>query len=142
MENEVQPSVIQIAECLADWYKIAQIQYLQAQILDRDIDTYKVRLTEITNEVCEVDVNFHEGVMSISRVICTANSKHGGRIKAQDIKKHRTILDDLKTTLGDVNVEINESEKLSNQIYSIANGNDDGIDLEKNCLVRFPAPTV
>lgn len=134
--------MIQLAECLADWYKVAQIQYLQAQILDRDIDTYKVRLSEITNEVCEIDVSFHEGMVSISRVICTANAKHGGRVKAQDIKKHRTILDDLRTTLGEVDVQLNESKKLTNQIYSITNGNDDSIELEEGCLMRFPAPTV
>ena len=100
LEKEAQPSVIQLAECLADWYKVAQIQYIQAQILDRDIDTYNLRLSEITNEVSDIDLSFHKGMITMPRVICDATSKQGGCLKAQDLKKHRTILDDIRTTFG------------------------------------------
>lgn len=131
-----------MAECLADWYKVAQIQYIQAQILDRDIDTYDLRLSEITNEVCDIDSSFHKGMISIPRVICAATSKPGSRLKAQDLKKHRTILDDIRTTLGEVNFELNKSEKLTNQLYNLANGSDDGINTEKKYSVRFPPPNV
>lgn len=125
LENEVQPAVSQLAECLADWYKMAQTVYLQAQILDRDIDTYEVRLDDFTDKVGKNDASFHEGLTNISRIICTANSKHGGRVKAQETKKHRTILNDMKLTAEEFQSVLNGNSKLVQQLQSMANGIDD-----------------
>lgn len=57
MDN-VQPSVAQIAECLADWYKLAQTVYLQTQILEKDVrdcdrklQDYRERLYQIKDDL-------------------------------------------------------------------------------------------
>lgn len=41
LEKEVIPAITQRSECLADWYKMAQTVFLQAQILDKDMDNYE-----------------------------------------------------------------------------------------------------
>lgn len=35
--DDVKPSVAQMAECLADWYKLAQTVYLKSEILEKDV---------------------------------------------------------------------------------------------------------
>jgi len=44
LHEECQPAVAQLADALADWYKMAQTVYLQVYILDKDLDTYEKRL--------------------------------------------------------------------------------------------------
>lgn len=41
LEKQVIPAITQRSECLADWYKMAQTVFLQAQILDKDMDNYE-----------------------------------------------------------------------------------------------------
>lgn len=123
--------VIQLAECLADWYKMAQTVYLQAQILDRDIDSYEVRLNDFVLKLNKNDISFHEGLTNISRIICSANSKHGGRVKAQETKKHRTILNDIKIMDEEMESVLRENSKLVGQLQNIANGLNDEKDVVK-----------
>ncbi|XP_065213755.1 serine/threonine-protein kinase TBK1 [Planococcus citri] len=131
LETEVQPMVIQLAECLADWYKMAQTVYLQAQILDRDIDSYEIRLDDFVLKLNKNDISFHEGLSNISRIICSANSKHGGRVKAQETKKHRTILNDIKITGEEMETVLRENSKLVSQLQNLANGLNDEKDIVK-----------
>lgn len=41
LETYCLPSMISRAECVADWYKMAQTVFLKTQILDKDIDNYE-----------------------------------------------------------------------------------------------------
>ena len=54
----VKPAIHLEAECLADWYKMAQTIFLQTQILEKDLTSYddaifelKDRLTRIKEEL-------------------------------------------------------------------------------------------
>lgn len=58
LHDNVKPAISAEAECLADWYKMAQTIFLQTQILEKDLTTYddsifetKDRLSRIKEEL-------------------------------------------------------------------------------------------
>ncbi|XP_017121149.1 serine/threonine-protein kinase TBK1 [Drosophila elegans] len=52
--DNVNPTVAQIAECLADWYKLAQTVYLKTQILEKDVRDCERKLNGIRDELYHV----------------------------------------------------------------------------------------
>ncbi|EEB15763.1 serine/threonine-protein kinase TBK1, putative [Pediculus humanus corporis] len=50
LELECQPEITQLADALADWYKVAQTVYLQARILDKDVDAYEKCLEDFATK--------------------------------------------------------------------------------------------
>ena len=42
------------AECLADWYKMAQTIYLQTQILEKDLLSYEEMLFELRDRLIRI----------------------------------------------------------------------------------------
>lgn len=68
----VKPAIHLEAECLADWYKMAQTIFLQTQILEKDLTTYddsiyelKDRLTRIKDELKTENVDPKKNVSSM-----------------------------------------------------------------------------
>ncbi|KAH8400445.1 hypothetical protein KR222_000012 [Zaprionus bogoriensis] len=53
LEN-VNPAVAQMAECLADWYKLAQTVYLKTQILEKDVRDCDRKLHSIRDELYHI----------------------------------------------------------------------------------------
>ncbi|KAM8715635.1 hypothetical protein ACLKA7_002652 [Drosophila subpalustris] len=53
LEN-VNPAVAQMAECLADWYKLAQTVYLKTQILEKDVRDCERKLYDIRDELYHI----------------------------------------------------------------------------------------
>ncbi|KAH8263132.1 hypothetical protein KR044_004835 [Drosophila immigrans] len=53
MDN-VNPAVAQMAECLADWYKLAQTVYLKTQILEKDVRDCERKLCDIRDELYHI----------------------------------------------------------------------------------------
>ncbi|XP_017859130.1 PREDICTED: serine/threonine-protein kinase TBK1 [Drosophila arizonae] len=53
LEN-VNPAVAQMAECLADWYKLAQTVYLKTQILEKDVRDCERKLHSIRDELYHI----------------------------------------------------------------------------------------
>ncbi|XP_064535476.1 serine/threonine-protein kinase TBK1 [Drosophila montana] len=49
--DNVNPAVAQMAECLADWYKLAQTVYLKTQILEKDVRDCERKLHSIRDEL-------------------------------------------------------------------------------------------
>uniref|UniRef100_A0A034VTA3 Serine/threonine-protein kinase TBK1 n=1 Tax=Bactrocera dorsalis TaxID=27457 RepID=A0A034VTA3_BACDO len=49
--DDVNPAVAQMAECLADWYKLAQTVYLKTQILEKDVRDYERKLNDLRDEL-------------------------------------------------------------------------------------------
>ncbi|XP_017082519.1 LOW QUALITY PROTEIN: serine/threonine-protein kinase TBK1 [Drosophila eugracilis] len=52
--DNVNPTVAQIAECLADWYKLAQTVYLKTQILEKDVRDCERKLNGIRDELYHI----------------------------------------------------------------------------------------
>lgn len=50
LESECHPQITQLADALADWYKVAQTVYLQTRILDKDIDAYEKCLEDFMSK--------------------------------------------------------------------------------------------
>lgn len=49
--DDVKPSVAQMAECLADWYKLAQTVYLKSEILEKDVRECERSLNDIRDDL-------------------------------------------------------------------------------------------
>ena len=49
--DDVKPAVAQMAECLADWYKLAQTVYLKTQILEEDVRDAERKLHGIRDDL-------------------------------------------------------------------------------------------
>ncbi|KAH8378407.1 hypothetical protein KR093_011178 [Drosophila rubida] len=52
--DNVNPAVAQMAECLADWYKLAQTVYLKTQILEKDVRDCERKLYDIRYELYQI----------------------------------------------------------------------------------------
>ncbi|XP_030380475.1 serine/threonine-protein kinase TBK1 isoform X2 [Scaptodrosophila lebanonensis] len=54
LQDNVSPAVAQMAECLADWYKLAQTVYLKTQILEKDVRDCERKLHTIRDELYHI----------------------------------------------------------------------------------------
>lgn len=52
--DDVKPAVAQMADCLADWYKLAQTVYLKTQILEKDVRDCERKLLSLRDELYHV----------------------------------------------------------------------------------------
>lgn len=52
--DDVKPAVAQMAECLADWYKLAQTVYLKTQILEKDVRDCERKLNKLRDELYHI----------------------------------------------------------------------------------------
>ncbi|XP_047117169.1 serine/threonine-protein kinase TBK1 [Schistocerca piceifrons] len=65
LEKEVSPVHAHIADCLADWYKMAQTVFLQAEILAKDVACYSSRLDTFATRLHDEDTSFHSRLQEI-----------------------------------------------------------------------------
>jgi TANK-binding kinase 1 len=67
----VKPAIVIEAECLADWYKMAQTIYLQTQILEKDLTSYEETIFELRDRLVRIkDEMKNENVDSKKNVSC------------------------------------------------------------------------
>jgi TANK-binding kinase 1 len=59
LDAECQPSIAQLADALADWYKMAQTVYLQVRILEKDLDAYEKHLEAFSCRLADSDCVFY-----------------------------------------------------------------------------------
>ncbi|RZF44680.1 hypothetical protein LSTR_LSTR000632 [Laodelphax striatellus] len=117
LEHEVSPSVTQLSDMLADWYKMAQTVYLQARILDKDVDTFERRLEAFVARVVDNDHSFHDELVNVSRV------KGAGRIRGQELKSFfRTSIKDILSGQDEISTVISENTDLIRQFNNMAKG--------------------
>lgn len=58
--DDVKPSVAQMAECLADWYKLAQTVYLKSEILEKDVRECERTLNSIREDLYRVKMDLQK----------------------------------------------------------------------------------
>lgn len=115
LENEVSPSVTQLSDSLADWYKMAQTVYLQARILDKDVDTFETRLESFVDSIIEADRSFHKELVNVSRV-------HGaGRIRNQELRTFRASIKDILNVQDEIASVIKDNSELVSQFQNLTN---------------------
>lgn len=54
MNEMVKPAIHLEAECLADWYKMAQTIFLQTQILEKDLTSYEDSIYELKDRLTRI----------------------------------------------------------------------------------------
>lgn len=54
LNENVKPAIHLEAECLADWYKMAQTIFLQTQILEKDLASYEESIFEAKDRLCRI----------------------------------------------------------------------------------------
>lgn len=129
LDSECQPAVTQLAECLADWYKMAQTAFLQARILDKDVAAYEKNLLNFISAVSENDSKYHEEIAGVAKVkITSSNNNHVGGIK-QDLRSIRANLRELSSTGGSISNTLDENTSLIVQCHAVLN-EEDGIAAE------------
>ncbi|XP_022189807.2 serine/threonine-protein kinase TBK1 isoform X1 [Nilaparvata lugens] len=115
LEQEVAPCVTQLSDMLADWYKMAQTVYLQARILDKDVETFERRLDALVARVVDNDLSFHDELVNVSRV------KGAGRIRGQELKSlFRTSIKDILSGQDEISTVISENTDLIRQFKGLA----------------------
>lgn len=57
LNEEVKPAVAMIAECVADWYKMGQANYVQTQILEKDVSVFEDTLFDIRERLTFIKEN-------------------------------------------------------------------------------------
>ncbi|XP_067623229.1 serine/threonine-protein kinase TBK1 isoform X1 [Eurosta solidaginis] len=82
--DDVKPAVAQMAECLADWYKLAQTVYLKTQILEKDVRDYEQKLNHIRDELYHLKSAIKSDVNS---KVITNNNKLARNMQRNLIKK-------------------------------------------------------
>lgn len=118
MEN-VNPAVAQMAECLADWYKLAQTVYLKTQILEKDVRDCERKLDNIRDELfhikSEQKLDVDTKNLSSSNQLAKIEERNRLRIMKQQqmevmavMKKNSELITLLKN-LGFVNDNVNGS---------------------------------
>ncbi|XP_037958688.1 serine/threonine-protein kinase TBK1 [Teleopsis dalmanni] len=73
--DDVKPAVAQMAECLADWYKLAQTVYLKTQILEKDVRDSERKLNTIRDELYNTKMDLKTDVDALAENITNQLAK-------------------------------------------------------------------
>ncbi|CAH1393934.1 unnamed protein product [Nezara viridula] len=119
LEQEVVLSIIQTADCLADWYKMAQTIYLQGKILDKDVDNSKKSLEKFFLRMEESDKIFYDEGNNIG--ITRPLVQHEGRIiRGQDVRSFKTKICEIHCAQEEIDSLIKENSQIIDMFQSIA----------------------
>lgn len=118
MDN-VNPAVAQMAECLADWYKLAQTVYLKTQILEKDVRDCERKLHDIRDELyhikSEQKLDVDTKTISSNNQLAKIEERNRLRIMKQQqlevmaVMRKNSELITLLSNLGIVNGNVNGS---------------------------------
>lgn len=117
LETECQPAVAQLADCLADWYKMAQTVYLQARILDKDIDAYERHLETFAHRLNKTDLTFHQKLQDQLKLDMKP-TKVIHKVRRDTKVLHKSIKDILAVQ-GEMATMMRENSELVNQFQQL-----------------------
>ncbi|KAJ9577300.1 hypothetical protein L9F63_006139 [Diploptera punctata] len=121
LDSECQPAVAQLADSLADWYKMAQTVFLQARILDKDIDAYERRLEAFAHRLSKVDLTFHQKLQDQVKLDTKPNPipiKSIHKVRRDNKVFHKSIKDILAVQ-GEMATMMRENSELVNQFQQL-----------------------
>ncbi|XP_054743419.1 serine/threonine-protein kinase TBK1 [Anastrepha obliqua] len=102
--DDVKPAVAQMAECLADWYKLAQTVYLKTQILEKDVRDYERKLNDIRDELYHLKAEIKSDA---NAKVITNNNKLSKNIQKNIMKKIQEQHDEVLQIMRQNEVIIN-----------------------------------
>lgn len=112
LDTECAPITAQLADCLADWYKMAQTVYLQTQILDKDLDAFEGRLEDFCLRMSEGDSSFHVGA---GAALDPAGGYRARRKPLRGPSALRMGLDDVRVVQEEMAAALRENTDLIDQ---------------------------
>lgn len=63
LAEEVKPAIDMISECVADWYKLGQANYVQVQILEKDIESFEHSIFEIKEALSRIKIDLQNELL-------------------------------------------------------------------------------
>jgi TANK-binding kinase 1 len=119
LDKECQPAITQLADALADWYKMAQTVYLQACILDKDMDAYESRLEEFSQHLAESDRSFYQKLQAtLDGRKRPAPVKQMNKVH-QDAKVIHSSFKDIMAVQGEVMSMVRENSQILTQFQQL-----------------------
>jgi TANK-binding kinase 1 len=119
LDAECQPAVAQLADALADWYKMAQTVYLQGRILDKDLDAYEKRLEAFSRNLTDSDHIFYQNLQARQDGgTKSAPVKHMNKVH-QDAKVIHNSFKDIMVLQGEVMTMVRENSQILTQFQQL-----------------------
>jgi TANK-binding kinase 1 len=119
LDAECQPAVAQLADVLADWYKMAQTVYLQVRILDKDLDAYEKRQEAFSQHLTESDSIFYQNLQARQDGgTKSAPVKHMNKVH-QDAKAIHNSFKDIRVLQGEVMTIVRENSQILTQFQEL-----------------------
>ncbi|KAL5279346.1 IKBKE family protein [Megaselia abdita] len=122
--EDVKESVIQIADYLADWYKLAQTFYLKTQILTKDTRDCDKKLCNIREDISELMQRKKGNKQSVGALNGRKDSKN--RLENLEIKKKLKIWQCEQEDLAAVLRQNNDLIAIMKGLAMSSNGNAEG----------------
>jgi len=119
LNEECEPIVAQLADALADWYKIAQTIYLQVPILDKDLDAYEKHLEAFSQHLTESECSFYQNLQArLDGGTKSAPVKNTNKVH-QDAKVIHSSFKDIMALQGEVMTMVMENSDISTQFQEL-----------------------
>ena len=119
LDAECQPAVAQLADALADWYKMAQTVYLQVRILDKDLDVYGKRLEAFSQHLTDSDYAFYQNLQARQDGRTkSAPMRHMNKVH-QDAKVIHNSFKDVMAVQGEVMTMVRENSQILTQFQQL-----------------------
>lgn len=124
--DDTKPAVAQMAECLADWYKLAQTVYLKSEILEKDVRECERNLHRIRDELYRLKADLQKDMDAkmISNNNQLSKMEQKNRLKVCLHPKFTYPLFDLKICIS---ILVYTTARTGNHVY---NGTKQSSDVE------------
>ncbi|KAK6617152.1 hypothetical protein RUM44_005483 [Polyplax serrata] len=125
LESECQPEITQLADALADWYKVAQTIYLQARILDKDVDAYEKCLEDYTVKHSYYHRNahakLHEAIEKLQCEIQNIKRKDKNIVTngGEDLQAFVTSISDMMSIQTEISSVLKDNSTLVNEFQQL-----------------------
>jgi TANK-binding kinase 1 len=119
LDEECQPVIARLADALADWYKMAQTVYLQACILDKEMDAYENRLEKFSQNLAESECSFYQQLLArLDEGKRPAPVKQMHKVR-QDAKVIHSSFKDIMAVQGEVMSMVRENSQILTQFEQL-----------------------
>ncbi|KDR12239.1 serine/threonine-protein kinase TBK1 [Zootermopsis nevadensis] len=119
LDKECQPAIAQLADALADWYKMAQTVYLRAHILDKDMDAYENRMEAFSERLAGSDCSFYQKLQAtLDGKTRPAPVKQMHKVH-QDVKVIHNSFKDIMAVQGEVMSMVKENSQILTQFHQL-----------------------
>ena len=119
LQKECTPSINQMTDALADWYKMAQTTFLQTEILLKDIMIYKndIETFTVTLKQAQID-KYHETLIEVKKSLNEQRKEQKEQIRKrrqQEEEEKRLQLEKIQQVEAEQQVSVNKQQLIKNK---------------------------